>query len=143
MRRLLRRQVLGYVLGIATAVAGFTVGAAWAGHSAAGDDTIQACAQKGSGNLYLASAKNGCKPGDAAVEWSVTGPQGPQGPQGPKGDKGDRGDTGASGTLTKAVSPNGLFTIEISNAGIRISGPNGKLAVDFSGARIDTIGGTP
>jgi hypothetical protein len=66
MRRLFRRQALAYALGLLTAIAGFAVGAAWAGHSAS-DNTVSACIQKGSGTLYLQTAAGACKPGDQTV----------------------------------------------------------------------------
>src|ERR1700759_4569614 len=93
-----------------------------------------------------------CERGDQPITWSITGPQGLQGKQGlqglqglqgPKGDtgaagangapgatgpqgpKGDTGATGPAGTITKAVSPNGVFSISLSNRGILVAGPHG------------------
>lgn len=146
MKRLLRRQVLGYALGLLTAVAGFTVGAAWAGHSATDNNTITACASHEDGVLYLldrGQKKPGCHRRDATVTWSITGPQGIQGIQGLQGLQGDKGDQGAAGTISRAVSPNGVFMITLSNAGILLKGPNGDVHVDFLGARMNTIGGQP
>jgi hypothetical protein len=147
MRRLHRRQAIAYVLGVLTAGGGFAVGAAWAGHAAAGDNTIHACVQKGNGGLYQQTAAGDCKPGDKSIEWSITGPQGIQGiqgiqgVQGPPGPKGDQGAPG-SNVLT-AESPNGLFSITIGNSGILLGGPNGTFTVDFEAARIFTVGGAP
>ena len=146
MKRLLRRQVLGYALGLLTAVAGFAVGAAWAGHSATDNNTITACASHEDGVLYLldrGQKKPGCHRRDATVTWSITGPQGIQGLPGDKGDKGDKGVPGNPGSLSNAVSPNGVFTVTLSNAGILLKGPNGDVHVDFLGARMNTIGGQP
>ena len=143
MKRLLRRQVLGYALGLLTAVAGFAVGAAWAGHSATDNNTITACASHEDGVLYLLNRgqkKPGCHRRDATVTWSITGPQGIQGLP---GDKGDKGVPGNPGSLSNAVSPNGVFTVTLSNAGILLKGPNGDVHVDFLGARMNTIGGQP
>ena len=56
----------------------------------------------------------------------ATGPAGPAGPQGPPGPAG-----GGSASLT---SPNGLFTIEITNRGVFIRGPGGTVFVDHRGA---------
>jgi hypothetical protein len=148
MRRLVRRQVLAYALGLLTALAGFTVGAAWAGHSA-GDNVIHACSAHGNGTLSLHDATAACRNTDDPAVWGITGPHGPQGIQGPKGDKGDTGAQGAQGTagkdgsISSAVSPNGVFTITLSNAGILLNGPNGAIHVDFSGDRMNTIGGQP
>jgi hypothetical protein len=142
MKRLLGRHGLGYVLGLLTAVGGFAAGAAWAHSTAAG--TISACTNKLTGLLYTPSpaTKGACLKGDQVLEWSITGPQGPQGLQGPQGPKGDKGDPGTAGTLRKVVSPNGLFKITVSNAGILVSGPRGALTIDFGGAHVST-GGAP
>jgi hypothetical protein len=144
MRRVLRRQVLAYLAGLATALAGFTVGAAWAGKSA-DSNTIAACADKSGGDLYLLSAtKTGaCKKGDSLVQWSITGPRGPQGEVGPQGPAGPAGPQGPAGSFTKAKSPNGLYTATLGNNGITISGPAGSLVVNRNGAQIITIQGTP
>jgi hypothetical protein len=141
MRRRLRKQGLAYALGVVTALAGFTVGTAWAGHKA-GDNTIRACANKSSGVMTLL-ATGSCKSSETLVEWSITGPQGPQGIQGPKGDTGDRGPKGDAGTINRAVSPNGVFTVTLGNAGILLKGPRGSVKVDFQGVRLSTVGGTP
>jgi hypothetical protein len=142
MRRLHRRQAIAYVLGVLTAGGGFAVGAAWAGHAAAVDNTIHACVQKGTGTLYQQTAAGGCKPGDTTLEWSITGPQGIQGIQGSQGPQGPKGDQGAPGkNILTAKSPNGLFSITVSNSGILIGGPNATFTVDFEGARMNTIGG--
>ena len=155
MKRLLRRQVLAYALGLLTASAGFAVAAAWAGTSATGN-TITACASKGEGTLYLPSAvkqkekENAgglCRRGDQTVQWSITGPQGIQGiqgiqgVQGPQGLQGAAGAQGPAGSITRAVSPNGVFTVTLSNRGILLGGPNGSFTVNFEGAGMNTIGG--
>ncbi len=148
MRRVLGRQALGYALGLLTALAGFAVGAAWAGHSAT-DNAIVACASHEDGTLYLqdrGKKKDGCARHDTTVQWSITGPQGPQGLKGDTGAAGAAGaagPAGAPGTISSASSPNGVFTITLSNAGILLKGPNGAVHVDFSGARMNTIGGQP
>jgi hypothetical protein len=153
MRRVFTRQVLGYVLGLLTAFAGFAVGGvAFAGHSATGvtaggsDNTLTACESQVDGSLYLVDRgkkTDGCRKRDTTVMWSITGPQGPQGIQGIQGPKGDQGARGADGSVSKAVSPNGVFTITLSNAGILLKGPNGDVHVDFAGVRMNTIGGQP
>jgi hypothetical protein len=56
------------------------------------------------------------------------------------------GAPGASGANGKdgsglAKSPNGQFTMTVSNQGIVLSGPRGKVVVDYSGAHVNTIGG--
>ena len=141
MKQLLKRQVVGYALGLITAVAGFTVGAAWARSSA--DDTIQACMAKGNNRLYI-QPQDGCTKGDTPVSWSITGPRGPQGIQGIQGAKGDKGDRGPAGSLAgKIVSSNGMFTLSFGNLGITVAGPSGSFVVDARGARMNTIGIAP
>jgi hypothetical protein len=144
MKRLLRRQVLGFTLGLLTAAAGFAAATALAGHTDTGG-TITACAGKDTGNLYLPAdrKKNACRRGDETVTWGITGPQGPQGIQGiqgPKGDQGPQGAQGPAGSFTRAVSPNGLFTATLSDLGIMLKGPQGTFTVDLRGARMNTVG---
>jgi hypothetical protein len=38
------------------------------------------------------------------------------------------------------VSPNGLFTVTLSNLGITLKGPQGSFVVDLRGARMNTVG---
>lgn len=150
MRRLSWRQAVAYALGLMTATAGFAVGAAWAGHAATGG-SIQACVRHESGTLYLQNTRSGkkqaCDRGDTATSWSITGPQGPQGIQGvtgaagAAGAPGAAGATGAAGSLNNAVSPNGLYTVTLSDQGILLKGPNGNFKVNLTGVQMNTIGG--
>ena len=59
------------------------------------------------------------------------GPQGETGPAGPAGPQGPPGEAGGNASLT---SPNGLFSIEVSNHGVFIRGPGGTVFVDRYGA---------
>lgn len=171
MKRVLRRQVVAYVLGVITAISGFAVGVAWAGHDATGE-TVQACVNRLLGSLYMQHTISGnnqaCLRGDQTIEWSIAGPQGlpgatgatgpagatgptgaaggqgatgPQGATGADGAPGTEGPAGPAGTITSARSPNGVFTITLSDQGILLGGPNGTFTVDFEGARMNTIGG--
>jgi Collagen triple helix repeat (20 copies) len=166
MERVHGRQVLSYALGVVTAAAGFAAATAWAGvGSSADDNTIHACVGDG-GSLYLQFAtrelvrKNEpCKKGDQPITWNITGPQGlqgktgpaglagpagatgPAGPAGTQGPAGPAGPQGPAGSITKATSPNGVFSISLSNRGIVLAGPNGAVTVTFEGAGIDTTGG--
>ncbi len=54
----------------------------------------------------------------------AAGPQGDPGPAGPQGQKGDTGDF--SGHF---ASPNGLFTIDVTDTGIKLAGPTGTLDI--------------
>ena len=149
MHGVFRRQALAYALGLTTAAAGFGVAAAWAGHTAS-SSSVLACVRRGSGTLYLQntrSRRTPCERGDTATQWSVTGPQGPTGAQGATGAAGANGDPGApgaagpAGSLNDARSPNGLYTITLSNQGILLKGPRGTVTVNMAGAQMNTIGG--
>ena len=65
-----------------------------------------------------------------------TGPQGPKGDTGPQGAKGDTGATGPAGTFENASSPNGVFTVSLTDAGIVLHGPMGDVTVDYDGAQV-------
>ena len=131
MQSVVRRHLLGYALGVVTAGIVFAGGIAYA---ASTQDEVNACAKKGNGLLYLADDK-GCQPGDAAIDWSVEGPPGPPGPAGPKGDKGDvgprgpegpQGLPGAAGTFSGSFqSPNGQYSLSVTDSGIELKGPGG------------------
>jgi hypothetical protein len=149
MRRLSWRQALAYALGLMTATAGFAVGAAWAGHAATAG-SIQACVRHESGTLYLQntrSKKTPCERGDTTTSWSITGPQGnpglpgAPGKDGAPGQQGARGPQGNPGSLNNATSPNGLYTITLSNQGIMLKGPRGTVTINIAGAQMNTIGG--
>lgn len=56
------------------------------------------------------------------------------------GAAGANGKDGSDGSGL-AKSPNGLFKVSVSNQGIVLSGPRGKVVVDHAGAHVNTIGG--
>jgi hypothetical protein len=119
---MLRRPLLTFCLG--ALVAGALVGGI---AFAAADGQIHACAKKGNGALYLAGAK-GCQANDTALDWNIQGPPGPPGPPGPKGDTGPKGDPG---TFTGSFkSPNGNYSIDVTDAGILLKGPGGSVKID-------------
>jgi hypothetical protein len=142
---------MAYALGLMTATAGFAVGAAWAGHAATGG-SVQACVSNQRGTLYLQYTRTGrkqaCARGDTTTSWSVTGPQGIQGvtgatgPAGPAGANGAPGAQGAAGSITSAQSPNGLYTITLSDHGILLKGPSSTFTINIAGLRMNTIGGS-
>jgi len=71
----------------------------------------------------------------------ATGPTGPEGPPGPQGPAGPQGPPGTgegdpfSGTFT---SPNGLYKLSVTDAGIKLEGPSGKVIIDR--AQVQVIG---
>lgn len=149
MPSVIRRPVFAFALGLAAAGAVFAAGI---GYAAATGGEIDACAQKGNGTLYLPGNK-GCMPGDAPVKWNIQGPKGDpgppgaQGPAGPKGSPGPKGDTGDAGQpgpegpsgpqgaqgpsgpagafSGSFQSPNGQYSISVTDAGIELKGPGG------------------
>ncbi len=62
--------------------------------------------------------------GSSTGATGAAGPQGYPGPAGPQGQKGDTGDF--SGHF---ASPNGLFTIDVTDTGIKLAGPTGTLDI--------------
>jgi hypothetical protein len=78
------------------------------------------------------------------------GPQGPQGDPGlrgatgdtgPKGDDGPQGAQGPAGSFTgHFVSPNGLFSIDVANSGIKLQGPAGNAKLDGGGWSFTSVG---
>lgn len=145
MRKLIRGPIARLAL-VAVAAGSLFVGGI--AYGADNDPQIRACAKKGSSLLYLADAK-GCQNGDAAVNWSIRGPQGlqgepgppgPSGPQGPSGASGPSGPIGASGPSGPAgppgtfsgtfKSPNGLYSIDVLDSGITIKGPGGSVKIE-------------
>ena len=131
MHGVFRRQALAYALGLTTAAAGFGVAAAWAGHTAS-SSTVLACVRRESGTLYLQNVRNKrtpCERGDTATSGASPArrgrraPRGPTGAAGAAGADGAQGAAGPAGSITSARSPNGLYTITLSNQGILLKGP--------------------
>src|ERR1700759_1568713 len=86
------------------AVAAAAIGAGGLAFAAAGGRVLNACANKKSGALRLATK---CKKHERSVSWNVAGPRGLEGPQGATGSQGApgaKGDTGAAG----AQGPQGV-----------------------------------
>ncbi|HEY2543414.1 MAG TPA: hypothetical protein VGH92_10230 [Gaiellaceae bacterium] len=114
---------------------------------------IQACENPGNGDLrVVANNATDCHANETALTWNVVGPQGPQGPQGPKGDTGPqgpqgdigpKGDTGGTGPQGPAgaftgdfKSPNGQYSLSVTDTGITVSGPGGQVVLNGSGIRV-------
>jgi hypothetical protein len=152
-----RRFVLPAValVGLVGLVALVGGAAAGGGGSQPSPGTVGHCR---AGNVLGASSCEGNEGEDGGGDHGGSGPPGPPGPagppgqQGPKGEKGDTGATGPKGDTGPAgqegppgpqgpagggaslTSPNGLFSIEISNRGIFIRGPGGTVFVDHRSA---------
>jgi hypothetical protein len=141
VRRVGRVPALAFLLGAVTIGAislGQTGWAALAPHAT--QERINACVKTKNGKVRILLAGQACLRSEQAVSWSITGPRGDTGPAGPKGDTGPTGPTGPqgpagdSGGNASLTSPNGLFSIEVSNHGVFIRGPGGTVFVDRRGA---------
>ncbi len=145
MRGMARRRALIFVIGAACATMVFAGGSAYAKLTAPAASVLNGCV-KSNGDLYLVDigGKRGdCKKNEIQVEWNVVGPRGPIGPKGDQGiqglkgepgDSGPKGDQGPPGSAAGLSSPNGRFSVEITNAGVFLRGPGGTVYVDFRGA---------
>jgi hypothetical protein len=117
MSTLFRRPILAFLLGAAL------VGAAAAGtaaYAALSDERVAACYVPKTGALYVVGRDGAplkCADGHLPIDWAVRGPQGPAGV--------------FSGTFT---SPNGAYSISVTDAGIVLSGPGS--AVRLAGANV-------
>jgi hypothetical protein len=120
---LLRRPILAFLLGAAV------VGAAAAGtaaYAALSDDSVAACYVPKTGALYVVGrdgAPSKCFDGHVPIDWSVRGPQGPPGV--------------FSGTFT---SPNGAYSISVTDAGIVLSGPGSAVRLAGTSVAVESGG---
>jgi hypothetical protein len=130
-------------------------------YAAVGEGEINACSKKGAGTLYLAGDKGCLpgdtavawtikgpqgEPGPAGPSGpegpkgdrgdvgpaGPSGPEGPQGPSGPQGAQGPSGPSGPAGTFSGSFqSPNGQYSISVTDAGIELRGPgSGRVRLD-------------
>jgi uncharacterized protein (DUF2345 family) len=126
MPNLLRRPILIFALGVALTA---TLGAAGtAAYAALNDERVTACYAAKTGVLYVigrdgAPAK--CVSGDLPIDWSIRGPEGPPGV--------------FTGTLT---SPNGAYSISVTDAGIVLSAPGATARLAGSNITLDSSGST-
>jgi hypothetical protein len=127
MRRIVRRPIVTFCLGV---LAAGMVGAAGVAYASQDESRIYACAKKESGNLYLAADRM-CKRGDMSVAWNMQGPPGPPGQAGPAGPAGSQGPAGPPGTFSGSFkSPNGLYSIDVTDTGVLLKGPGGTVKID-------------
>jgi hypothetical protein len=125
MRRKLRQPVCAFVLGATLVGAAFGGKAAYA--AITGEDVIRAC-YKSNGVLYVvgvAGAPATCGVGDVPLSWGMQGPQ---------------GETGAPGTFTGQFrSPNGEYTLDVNDRGIRMAGPGGRVEIGSHGVKMNGV----
>ena len=127
-------------------------------------DTIDACFQPAKGTLYIVgggSARDGCQPNDVPISWNARGPAGQDGADGvgvtsaalapgddaacPLGGSRFTSATGVSyacngGFTGVSTSPNGSYSIALTDTGIALHGPNAQ--VDLNGSGIAIASGT-
>lgn len=79
--------------------------------------------------------------GKTPIQWSEQGVAGPAGPQGPAGEDGEDGeDARFSGTFT---SPNGRYSLSVTDTGIVLASPDSSIRVTDSAIRVETMGPDP
>lgn len=67
----------------------------------------------------------------------LRGAAGPRGEAGPQGERGPQGEAGPAGTFAGSfASPDGRYTISVTNAGIVLAGPASTLVLDDAGTRL-------
>ena len=134
MTTALRRPILAFALGLAVAVAAFAGSAAYA---ALTDQSVDACYAPKTGALSVVGrdgAPDKCAVGSLPISWAERGPQGLQGPAGP---------TGPAGTFSGTFSsPNGAYSISVTNAGIVLSGPGSTVRLTGPTVSVDSSGPT-
>ena len=86
------------------------------------------------GQLRVVSEPGNCRNNELPIAWSVTGPPGPPGPPGADGEDGEDGEP-FSGTFT---SPNGQYSLSVTDAGIRLAGIGSTILLDATGIRVDS-----
>lgn len=125
MGRKLRHPACAFVLGAALAGAAFGGKAAYA--ALTGEDVIRAC-YKGTGVLYVvgvAGAPATCGVGDVPLSWGMHGP---------------KGETGAPGMFTGQFrSPNGQYSLDVTDVGIKLVGPGGRVEIGSHGVRLNGV----
>lgn len=121
-------------LAIVVALA-FAAGSAYVADGNDPGDTYYGCLTP-SGSLSRI-AVNPTEPPDCAgnqtlISWNQQGPQGQIGPQGEQGPPGPAGEF--TGTLT---SPDGRYSISVTDAGIALTGPNADVELTDTGVTVD------
>jgi hypothetical protein len=119
IRRHLSYANVAATLALVLAMSGGAI-AATRGFSSGGK--FRACVN-GEGGLRLIKPGKHCTRGQQAIGWNQEGPAGARGTTGAQGPAGANGAPGPASTATQLTSPNGRFTVAVTNAGITLSGP--------------------
>jgi hypothetical protein len=132
------------VLTLAIVVA-LTAAAAGSTFVAYGDetgDTYYGCLTRGGSLGCIAvnpSDPPDCGNNQTLISWNQQGQPGPQGPIGPQGEQGPIGPEGPAGDFSGVfTSPNGDYSISVTDTGISLSGPNaGMIELSATGVTIN------
>ena len=107
-----------------------------------------ACVNQNNGLLKMVDEAKECQKHEVKISWNQVGPKGDPGvkgeigdtgaigPQGPTGPQGPQGETGIFNG--KFESPNGLYSIEVTDNGLSLQGPGG--AIELTGTSINING---
>jgi hypothetical protein len=124
----------GMVITLVAAIVGSTA-ISLAGAAATG--VIEACVNNSSGTIKIVSAAAQCANNEIRLVWNAEGSAGATGPTGPTG---ATGATGADGTFAgNFSSPNGLYSMQVTDSGIVLKGPGGTITLNALGTVVDTV----
>jgi hypothetical protein len=125
----LRRRHIAFVLVTCIAAAGGIAYAAIPDATGVIHGCYRVSTDDQKGQLRAVSEPGNCRSNELPIDWSVTGPQGPPGADGEDGADGEP----FSGTFT---SPNGLYSLSVTDAGIVLAGAGSRIALDATGIEI-------
>jgi hypothetical protein len=149
--RIVRRKsvLLVVVIGVVAGLSAMGAGIA----AMSSSNQITACFNRSNGSIYIigeGADRSSCHPNDVPIVWNIRGPAGPQGPSGvsgppglpgatgPVGASGSPGPVGPPGTFTGVFSsPNGNYSIRVTDTDIELKGPSSKLKLDSTGVVLE------
>jgi hypothetical protein len=142
-----KRRIVVVALAATALLAGGTAAAAAATSSPIDSSgVIHGCYNDG-GHLKVVDPSATCPTGYSALNWNQTGPPGPPGPQGPQGPQGEQGPAGPAGSPGQSgnftgqfTSPNGLYSISVTDSGILLSGPGTSVNLGVGSIVLQSIG---
>jgi hypothetical protein len=107
-----------------------------------------ACVNQNNGLLKMVDEAKECQKHEVKISWNQVGPKGDPGVKGEIGDTGAIGPQGPTGLQGppgepgvfngKFESPNGLYSIEVTDNGLSLQGPGG--AIELTGTSINING---
>jgi len=96
------------------------------------DGVIHSCYSQAKGTWRpIDPARQKCAGGETELTWNQTGPQGLEGPTGPAGP------AGPAGTFSGHFeSPNGDYTLDVTDTGIVLAGPDAQMELKGSNVTV-------